>query len=368
MTASQPQSPSLQADPLAWASAAAIGLAIFALVVGAPPHGAVRQREDRRHARLPELRRRDGARRGALPRLRARVSARRAARLPRSPRSDRTTSYDELFDVLMLVLGAATVVLVAVALYGVGAPPAALYGGVLLAALDAAPHRAARPQPLRPLAGCSCVVAALAALVHERMRLGLGLLGAAVAAKIYPARAAPARRRSYVWRRRGPARGAHLARRLRARSSLVIFGPFLALAPGGVVDSITRQTDRPLQIESLGASLLLAAHRTQIYDAIVVSSHGSQNLAGPLPDTLATRADRCSRRSRSPPSGCVFARSDRGRRSRCSSLRPRRSCAFIAFGKVLSPQFLIWLLPLVPFLVAAPGARCSSACSRPRSS
>jgi hypothetical protein len=46
----------------------------------------------------------------------------------------------------------------------------------------------------------------------------------------------------------------------------------------------------------------------------------------------------------------VFARSDRGKVALLVAAAAA-VCAFIAFGKVLSPQFLIWLLPLVPFLV-----------------
>ena len=76
------------------------------------------------------------------------------------------------------------------------------------------------------------VAGALAALVHGRDRLGFGLLGAAVAVKLYPAVLVPLAA-AYVWRRRGPARGARLPRLRSQASSPSSFLPFLVVAPGG---------------------------------------------------------------------------------------------------------------------------------------
>ena len=67
----------------------------------------------------------------------------------------------------------------------------------------------------------------------------------------------------------------------------VIVVPFAVSLAGRGRESVTRQSGRPLQIESLGAALLLVGHRLGLYEPGVVSTFGSQNLAGPLPDALA---------------------------------------------------------------------------------
>ncbi len=343
MTASS-QSRPLQADPLRWASAAAIGVAIFALswaLLHTGPFDNVRIIDTPVYKKYG-----DAMTQHQVPYRDFELEYPPGA-LPvfLIPEVGPDESYDKFFDALMLLLGALTVVLVAVALVGVGAPQAALYGGVLLAALT--------PVLIGPLVlsrfdlwPVLLVVASLAALVHERMRLGLGLLAAAVATKIFPLVLLPLAL-LYIVRKRGE-REAFIALGVFAAVLLAIFGPFLLLSSDGVVDSITRQTDRPLQIESLGASLLLAAHRTQIYHATVVSSFGSQNLAGPLPDTFAT-VQTLLQALAIITVWIVFARSDRGKEPLLIA-SAAAVCAFIAFGKVLSPQFLVWLLPLAPFL------------------
>src|SRR5262245_54080236 len=68
---------------------------------------------------------------------------------------------------------------------------------------------------------------------------------------------------------------------------VLVFAPFVVLAPGGVWDSLWTQASRPLQIESLGAGFLLVAHHVFGTGVAVESSHGSQNLAGTGPDVLA---------------------------------------------------------------------------------
>ncbi|MBA3384303.1 MAG: DUF2029 domain-containing protein [Actinobacteria bacterium] len=186
---------------------------------------------------------------------------------------------------------------------------------------------------------------ALAALVHDRMRLGHLLLGASIAAKLYPAVLLPLAV-AYVWRRRGRREGIVCAA-LAVGVPLAAYLPFAVLAPEGVVRSVGRQLSRPLQIESLGSALLLAAHDLFGAGVEVGSSQGSQNLVGLPADVLAVALSVAqlavlawlwlrfarSRETPSPATLVVYA---------AAALT-----AFVALGKVLSPQFLIWLVPVV---------------------
>ena len=82
---------------------------------------------------------------------------------------------------------------------------------------------------------------------------------------------------AYVWRRAGR-REALVCLGVLAAVVALVFLPFLAVAPGGIAHSIGRQLSRPLQIESLGSALYLAAHHLLGLHIEMRSGHGSQNL------------------------------------------------------------------------------------------
>ncbi len=178
-------------------------------------------------------------------------------------------------------------------------------------------------------------VAALAAFLSERHVLGWALLGAAVAAKLWPLVLVPL---ALVWSyRAGRARAALAGLAVAAG----VFAPFALVAPHGLWDSLSGQASRPLQIESLGASLFTAFGHPS-----VISSHGSQNVAGHGGIAalfallqIAVLVALWVAFARGPATG------DRLLRYSAAAV-----CAFIAFGKVLSPQFLLWLIPLVPLV------------------
>src|SRR5436309_3561982 len=162
------------------------------------------------------------------------------------------------FEALMVFLGELMVVCVAAALVALGAGTARLLaalGFVALAPVALGPVVVSRFD-LWPAA---VTAAALAALVAGRNRLGHGVLGAAVAAKLFPVVIAPLAL-AYVWRRQGR-REALACIAVLVSVVVVVFAPFLVLAPGGVGHSLWSQASRPLQIESLGAGVLLAAHQ-----------------------------------------------------------------------------------------------------------
>ena len=108
------------------------------------------------------------------------------------------------------------------------------------------------------LVPAALVAGAMLLLVSGRLRAGALVVGAGIAVKLYPAVLVPLLG-IVAWRRGGRRElGAVLG--LAAAPAIVVYLPFLLLAPGGVLDSVGRQLGRPLQIESLGAGVLLALH------------------------------------------------------------------------------------------------------------
>jgi uncharacterized membrane protein len=187
-------------------------------------------------------------------------------------------------------------------------------------------------------------VAAVAALVTGRGRLALALLGVAAAAKLYAVLLAPLAL-VWIWRKRG-SRAAAAALSAFAGAVAVLVVPWLALSPGGVWDSLHSQIGRALHTESLGASVLLAADRLGLYDATVVRAAPavSRDLAGGLPDALATVSAVLAVAAALAP-GLIALR----RRVEPGLLFAASVAGFLAFTKVLSPQYLVWLIPLAPF-------------------
>jgi hypothetical protein len=172
------------------------------------------------------------------------------------------------------------------------------------------------------------------------------LLGLGAAAKFYPAVLLPLAV-AYAWKRRGRSE-ALICAALSVGAAVLVFLPFAVLSPGGVWHSVTRQLGRPLQVESLGASLLLAAHHAFGLGVTGETSHGSQNLAGAGADVVGA----ISTAVQAAALLWIWTAFARGRQTAASFVAAAAAaiCAFVAFGKVLSPQFLIWLIPVVPLV------------------
>jgi hypothetical protein len=259
--------------------------------------------------------------------------------------------YADAFDVLMAVCGVAALGLLAYALYVLGASPARaaaalsfaalaplLLGSVVLSRFDYWP--------------AALTVGALAALLRGRDRLGFAALGLAVAAKVYAGVLLPLAL-VWTWKRHGR-REALVAAAAFLAVLAVCFGPFLALAPGGVAHSVERQLSRPLQIESLGSALLLAAGA----DVEMETGSGSQNIAG-TPGTVVGIASTAVQAAVLVALWVAFARGPM-ERDRLVRYAAAAVVAFVALAKVLSPQFLIWLLPLVPLVRGRRGLAASA--------
>jgi uncharacterized membrane protein len=252
--------------------------------------------------------------------------------------------YNAAFKALMAACGAATILLVALVLVELGATRRRLLVAVGLLALAPA---ALGPISLNTYDAWPALLTVLSLLLLLRGRdvLGGGALGLAISAKVYPLVLLPLAG-IYVWRRAGP-RQAGLALAACALVVVAVVTPFAAFDAHGVASSFRSQAERGLQVESLGASLLLVADRLGLYDAQVVRTTGvaGRDLAGFLPHAVAV----ATLVLEAAAVAAVWALYVRARDARAGlTLAFAAAVAgFLAFTKVISPQYLVWLVPLV---------------------
>jgi uncharacterized membrane protein len=193
-------------------------------------------------------------------------------------------------------------------------------------------------------------IGGVAAIYFGRERTGFVALALGTAAKAYPAVIVPLAV-AYVWRNHGRRRAIGCLA-IHAAVVLVWFLPFLSIAPHGIWWAIHGQENRPLQIESVGAAVFLAAHQLFGMHLSYYFTHSSDNLDGHPALEFAGLMSLLQLGALL----LVWVRYAIGpaTRERLLTAAAAAVCAFIVFDRVLSPQYLIWLAPLV---VIVPGRR-----------
>ncbi len=326
------------------------------VVAAAPRH--VRARADHRHRAVRVLRRRDGARAGSVPRLSARVPTRRAAGVraavarPRG-RPQRVRPLVRPPDgALRLRRDRRRGARAARARRGHGA-----HGSCARLHRDlAAAHRLGGAVSLRPLAGvrsscsrsprfCTSGSRSRRSRSGRRSRRSSGRSSSSRSSSCTSgARAVRASRR------RGPAGSCSSTPRssFRSRSS----------RPPACSASFHAQIARPLQLESLGGALLVALHHIAGTSLRVVTSYGSQNLVG----TGTHAAEIVTAIAGVAALVTIWVLYARGPADgeRLVAHAAAAVAATLAFGKVFSPQFVIWLVPLVPLVRGRRGIAASA--------
>ena len=252
--------------------------------------------------------------------------------------------YNAAFKVLMALCGALTIVLVALVLAELGASRRRV--GVAVALLALAPI-ALGPISLNTYDAWPALLTVLALwlLLRRHDLLAFAVLGLAVSAKVYPLVLVPPAA-WLVWRQAGARRSATAVGVLVVVAAAVV-APFAVYAPHGVFESFRSQATRGLQIESLGASLLLVLDRLGLYDAEVVRTTGvaGRNLAGGAADAVA--AGLLVLEAVAVATVWVLYARARDARELLPAAFAAAVAGFLAFTKVFSPQYLVWLLPLV---------------------
>ncbi len=184
--------------------------------------------------------------------------------------------------------------------------------------------------------------AAVVAFLRGRERAAYVVLALAVAAKVYPLVILPlalvetwdrggrdAVRRAVLWF---------------AGVLALVHVPFAVMGPGGLRFSYWVQLKRGLEVESLGGAGLLVLDRLGLYHATLHDEPpGSKNVVGGLAGAVGVASSLVLLAA----VVAVVWLYVRGRRDPLLAAGAAVA-GFVAFNKVFSPQYVAWLVPLVP--------------------
>jgi uncharacterized membrane protein len=255
-------------------------------------------------------------------------------------------SYTTSFAVLMGVCGAGCIAAAASSLRVVGAGAERTW--VALLAIGVSPLVLGSLFDTRfDLWPALLAIGALAAVVRERPVVSGVLLGLGFAAKLWPAVLLPLAL-IHLWRRRGPASALAVVAAFVAVAA-ACFVPFAVLGPDGLRAMFADQLNRPLQVESLGAAVLMAAQHLGMSPLTTVTSHGAQGLSG-RGAGLAADLSTVFEVAAVGAVWVVFARRRNAGGEAVLIAAAASVAALVAFDRVLSPQYLIWLTPFVPLV------------------
>ena len=278
-----------------------------------------------------------------------------AAFVPPAIAGDGQDAYARAFAWLMRLFGVVLVVSVAIALRALGVGRARAAFGLALVALS--PVLLGRVVLQRfDLLPAALTALAFALLLTRHDRLAFAALALGTGTKLYPAVLLPIFL-AWVWRRSG-SRGALACVGVFTGVLAAMIVPFALVGTGGLQDAFVQQADRPLHRESTGAAILLALHHVAGLDLQTVRSHGSTNFAGSAADLLAS----LSVIVQLGVLATIWVLAVRLRMTSDQLVRLSAAAvvAFVVLGKVLSPQFLIWPLALVPLVAGRRGVAAAA--------
>ncbi|NWJ98166.1 MAG: DUF2029 domain-containing protein [Chloroflexi bacterium] len=176
-------------------------------------------------------------------------------------------------------------------------------------------------------------------------------LGLGAVTKLYPAIVLPFAL-LYFWHYRSDRRSTGRCLAGFSLAGVLTTVPFLLLNPEGFLAFLKYHIERGLEIETIFASLVALGHYLNLAPALAMNDHNSLGITSHWSASLATFSTLLMIGGLLVLIGVAWRATQPGNHLRADWLIQTTAIAilwFILTNKVLSPQYLIWMLSFVPF-------------------